>query len=275
MNRIIVGVTGEDESGPAIAWAIQYAKRSHAEVEFVHVIDITWGVAPSDFAETALLEAEQQLRAQVERTKLIEPGVAIHPTVLIGSPNRALTEHAKDATLLVIGSSERIGDTLFSTRAARIAASAACTVIVIPSEEVEAGRDIVVGIDGSEASAAAVEFAAREADHLNAQLTVVYSWTAPKPWSASTSIDWPSEPGQEDRRILAEATAGLADAYPDLKIDRRVVSARPAGALYAAGVGARMLVVGSHGRHGFSKALLGSVSEELVLSLPCPVAVVR
>ncbi len=79
----------------------------------------------------------------------------------------------------------------------------------------------------------------------------------------------------EDRRVLAEAIAGLADQYPDLHIVSEVVGGRPLRALYAAAVGARMLVVGSRGRHGFSKALLGSVSEDLVLSMPCPVVVVR
>ncbi|HPG76124.1 MAG TPA: universal stress protein [Rhodoglobus sp.] len=68
---------------------------------------------------------------------------------------------------------------------------------------------------------------------------------------------------------------GSRRPVPRPACDGRGVGGRPLPALYAASVGARMLVVGTHGKHGFSKALLGSVSEDLVLSLPCPVVVVR
>jgi nucleotide-binding universal stress UspA family protein len=119
-----------------------------------------------------------------------------------------------------------------------------------------------------------VAFAAAEADRHADKLTAIYAWNAPEPWGTLPSVA-PTVPLEEDRLILAEAIAGLADEYPDLEIVSQVIGGRPLRALYAAAVGARMLVVGSHGKHGFTKAMLGSVSEDVILSVPCPVVVVR
>lgn len=275
MGRIMVGVSGSTAGHPAIGWAIRHAHHRGLEVELVHIVDITWNTVPPEWAESALLAAEEALRGEAERARLIDPSVAVHPTVLIGSPTHQLAEHAREAELLVVGTHPRrsVGDLVLSSRAARIAAAASCPVAVIP-DDADQGTGVVVGVDGSEASQAAVAFAAAEADRAGELLTAIYAWSAPEPWGVDES-EWPASPVDEDRRLLAEAIAGLADQYPDLQVRSEVIGARPLRALYAAGVGARMLVVGSHGKHGFSKALLGSVSEDVVLSMPCPVVVVR
>ncbi len=274
MGIIIVGVSGDTSGHPAIGWAVRHAKATGGSVELVHIVDITWGVIPQDWAERALLAAEEALRGEADHARSVDSGVPVHPTVLIGSPTTTLAEYAAGAELLVVGTdAPRAGSELaLSSRAARIAATATCPVAVIPNAP--AGTGVVVGVDGSEASAAAVAFAAREADRVGDSLTAIYAWTLPEPWGASETSVWPTTPAEEDQRILAEAIAGLASEYPDLTVVSEVVGARPLRALYAASVGARMLVVGSHGRHGLSKALLGSVSEDMLLSMPCPVVVV-
>ena len=275
MGTIMVGVSESTSGHPAIGWAVRHARRRGDTVELVHVVDITWTTIPVDWAESALLAAEEAVRGEAQRASLIDPSVAVHSVVLIGSPTRLLAEHAASADLLVVGTHSRraASEILLGSQATRIAAAATCPVAVIPAAGQE-GTGIVVGVDGSEASAAAVAFAAAEADRYGEPLTAIYAWSAPEPWGMGESA-WPTSPVEEDRRILAEAVAGLADQYPDLKVTAEVVGGRPLPALYAASVGARMLVVGTHGKHGFSKALLGSVSEDLVLSLPCPVVVVR
>ncbi len=275
MGTIMVGVSGSTAGHPAIGWAMRYAHPRGHTVELVHVVDITWTTLPPDWAETALLEAEEALRGEAERARLIDPSVPVHPRVLIGSPTHDLASHAAAAELLVIGTHPRgaVSELIPSSRAARIVAAASCPVAVIRDSAGE-GEGVVVGVDGSEASASAVAFAAAEADRVGETLKAIYAWSAPDPWGADLS-PWPTSPVEEDRRVLAEATAGLADQYPDLKVVSEVVGARPLRALYAASVGARMLVLGSHGKHGLSKAVLGSVSEDLVLSAPCPVVIVR
>lgn len=275
-KRVVVGISGTEGAHPAIDWALGYAADAQASVELVHVVDVAWRSTPPTFAERALLQAEQKLRARVEQSRILQPRVNIHPVALVGDPDRALAEHTGE-DMLVLGSHalERFGTHLFTTRAGRIARRAGGSVVVIPDSADPAARGIVVGVDGSEISAAALAFAAREADRLGDSLKAVHSWHAPRPWS-DEPIGWPAASEEEEERVvLAEAVAGLSVDYPDLSITSEVVFARAASALYDSSLGARMLVVGSHGYKGFEKAWLGSTSEELLLALPCAVAVIR
>jgi nucleotide-binding universal stress UspA family protein len=89
---------------------------------------------------------------------------------------------------------------------------------------------------------------------------------------------------EEQERIwdeeLREAGAELARTAAALsggRVDKRVEVGDPAGVIctVAAELGVDVVVVGSHGRSGLSRLLLGSVSEHVVRSAPCPVLVVR
>jgi nucleotide-binding universal stress UspA family protein len=275
-ETIVIGVSGSEHSHPAIAWGISYAVQHHLRVELVHVVDNTWGARASDYTEEAIVAAERAIITETERISSNHPTIAVHGIVLVGSPDRELCAHANRAELLVVGShaTERFGDRVFSHRAMVIAERASCSVVIVPSTARGSAAGVVVGVDGSERSARAVEFAAALADRWGEPLTAVHAWTPPWPWDADPGA-WPVAPAQEDELLLAESVAGLADRYPDLTIERKLPSARPASALYSASVGARLLVVGSHGRQGLERALFGSVSAELVLRMPCAVAVIR
>lgn len=87
-------------------------------------------------------------------------------------------------------------------------------------------------------------------------------------------LDW--EAIREDqRRVLDERLAGWLDKYPEVTVKAVVEQDRPAHRLREAGRSARLLVVGSRGRGGFTGMLLGSTSRTLVYHAPCPLAVVR
>ena len=75
--------------------------------------------------------------------------------------------------------------------------------------------------------------------------------------------------------MLAEQLAVWQEKYPDVPTERQVIHQRPAAALIELGHRARILVVGSRGRGGFTRLLLGSVSQAVAQHAPCPVAVVR
>lgn len=274
MKEIMVGISDLEVPHAPIEWAMSYAERSLASVHLVHVLDVTWGIVPAEYTEAALLEAEQLLRVLEGNAADRYPAVGIRSSVLVGSPVEELARASDSADLLVLGAHRHGEFAASGRRTTRMASRATCSVVVVPDGTPSQMSGVVVGVDGSEDSAAAVRFAAREADHFGEPLTVVYSWFAPEPWSA-TSILAPIAPLDEDRLIVAEAVAGLAQDYPDLTVHSEVVSARPERALYAASINARMLVLGSRGRHGLTKLFLGSVSESMVSLLPCPVAVIR
>ena len=199
----------------------------------------------------------------------------------------ALQREAESAGLLVVGSRGRgagIASRLGST-AIVLTQQASCPVVVVPRAsggpfDVETGRDVVVGVDGSPTSQRAVEFAFTEAALRKTGLTAVHAWTLP--WLRSTvsirhevvNVTRPALQ-QEAAAVLSETLAEIRQKYQDVPFVEQVVEERPAVALVEASHDAPMLVVGSRGRGGISGLLLGSVSQAVLHQAHCPVAVIR
>jgi nucleotide-binding universal stress UspA family protein len=145
---------------------------------------------------------------------------------------------------------------------------------------VDAVETIVVGVDGSAESRAALAWALDEARLRGARVLAVHAWTAPEAYA----FDAPAAtmPAMEDalrqvgERVLESAVSEtVAAARVDVPVERRVVDAGPAEALLAAAGDAALVVVGSRGRGGFASLLLGSVSHQVAQHAPCPVVIVR
>jgi nucleotide-binding universal stress UspA family protein len=145
---------------------------------------------------------------------------------------------------------------------------------------VDAVETIVVGVDGSPESRAALAWALDEARLRGARVLAVHAWTAPEAYA----FDAPTAtmPAMEDalrqvgERVLESAVSEtVAAAEVDVPVERRVVDAGPAEALLAAAGDAALVVVGSRGRGGFASLLLGSVSNQVAQHAPCPVVIVR
>ncbi len=273
--KIVAGISEFSEDHPALAWALQYGRNREAAIELVHVVDTTAGRITEGLGEEALLAAEERLRDLARTAQDATTRVTIEAHVRVGSLVNELVAAAEGADLLVIGAHPRERYDGAGRRAVRIARLAPCSVVIAPSSIIPEGSGVVVGIDGSEGSQLALDFAADLADRHGESLTVLLAWGHPESWGIAQPDLVVAEPAEEDRLIVAEAVAGLAERYPDLVIVSEVSAARPERALYAASVDARMLAVGSRGHHALAKALLGSTSEELVAELPCPVAVIR
>ena len=139
---------------------------------------------------------------------------------------------------------------------------------------------IVVGVDGSAASDAAVSWAAREAAMRNVPLTLVHMFktfvpTFPQIPTPSGVAEWQEDDG---RKILEQAVKIAEDAVPtdqQISIASEVKSSPPVPTLVEMSKEAEMIVVGSNGRGAVGRVLLGSVSSGAVLSAKCPVAVIR
>jgi multicomponent Na+:H+ antiporter subunit G len=141
-----------------------------------------------------------------------------------------------------------------------------------PGDEPGAGvpRSIVVGYDGSEPAGRALERVAFLAsDEAEVTLVTAGSILPLAPGGAG------AEAARERRRVLEEGRDRLAE----LGVEARAVEALedPADALVeaAAELGADLIVVGTRGRSGASRVLLGSVSRRVVARAPCDVLVVR
>lgn len=136
----------------------------------------------------------------------------------------------------------------------------------------------LVGIDGSEASYKGLEVAARMASESPATTLTLLCVIAPAPVfvdaAALTLVEFDRRAEDEARGILAEARRRLP---PGVKAEERVGHGQPASVLVdeAQTGGHDLLIVGSHGRSGIRRFLLGSVASQVVAHAACPVLVVR
>lgn len=143
---------------------------------------------------------------------------------------------------------------------------------------------IVVGVDGSPPSLAALRFAAEEAELRNAQLVAVHAWTFVSPAAIvdpgmiPVPEDYVGQLDAERNAAQAELDAAIASAFPSgppVELEARVVEDSAGDALVAEGEEADMVVVGSSGKSGLASALLGSVSRHVASHARCPVVVVK
>jgi len=134
---------------------------------------------------------------------------------------------------------------------------------------------IVVGYDGSDASAGALDAALTMADRLGASVDVVTTWGWPTSWSAPPAgSSWSPLHDAEDIRAHAEEQIGR-ERLDAGTATTRSVEGGAAQVLVESAAGAALLVVGSRGRGGFRGLLLGSVSTACMQHAPCPVMIHR
>jgi nucleotide-binding universal stress UspA family protein len=134
-------------------------------------------------------------------------------------------------------------------------------------------RRIVVGVDGSGSSIAALRRGADLAERLGTELVAVTVWQFPSSWPGYVMEGW--SPEADARDIAEEASREVfGDAVPPW-YSIAIRSGSPARQLIAESEGAEMLIVGSRGRGGFTGLLLGSVSRASVEHADCPVLVMH
>jgi nucleotide-binding universal stress UspA family protein len=134
--------------------------------------------------------------------------------------------------------------------------------------------EIIVGVDGSPNSLAALRWAHREAALRGDDLVALFAWGFVPPGHAGDGHTFDTGYGAEEAdAALASAVADALDEGTD--VDLRTVCDVPVRALRAAAAGADLLVVGARGAGGFRGLLVGSVSGQCLHHAPGPLAIVR
>lgn len=139
------------------------------------------------------------------------------------------------------------------------------------------GGRIVVGVDGSDHSRRAVQYAFEEARRRDATVEVVHAYHLPIYWSPPEYNGPVTGPTLEEARHEANqvVSRAIGQAPSDLQVERFAIRGPAAHTLLRMAEGADLLVVGSRGRGGFRGLLLGSTSHQVISHAPCPVVVVR
>ena len=132
---------------------------------------------------------------------------------------------------------------------------------------------IVVGVDGSPESDAALRWAALEATLRDTAVVAVH--VLPVPWNLpDAEINAPcSNVEQKASALLDGALSRISDI--DSHVERRLLAGDPTHLLLEQARGAQLLVVGSHGHGMLSKMRLGSISSHLAREARCPVVIVH
>jgi nucleotide-binding universal stress UspA family protein len=149
---------------------------------------------------------------------------------------------------------------------------------------------IVVGVDGSAGSDAALRWAVAEARLRGSKVRVVHVYQAPQLPLTEAAIGAPAGMGvpvftesadelrqaaeAEATRLIEEAVGRMgSDSLNGLEIERAVLPGPTAQTLIESAQGAELLVLGSRGRGGFLGLLLGSVSQQCAHHPPCPLVI--
>jgi len=237
-------------------------------------------VVPLDALRTA---RDNGLSALAEGIRLQQPQLQVETRLAEGPTVEALLEDAQQARLVVLGS-RGIGGwsgLLVGSVTVQVTTHAPCPVVVIPYDlrpHAHEGPTVVVGVDGSKASAHAIDFAFAQAEALHATVAAVHTWTSPFLTYAdgASMLQFDEDKIEDEARLLvAESVAGAATEHPDVRWTTELATGSAAQALVRRSESADLIVVGSRGRGGFTGLLLGSVSQSVLHHTQCPIAIVR
>ena len=281
---LVVGVDGSAPSNAAVFWAARDAAMRNVPLTLVHMFKTFVPTFPQIPMPTGVAEWQEDDGRKVleQAVKIAEDAVPIDRKISIASevkcspPVPTLVEMSKGAEMIVVGCNGRgaVGRVVLGSVSSGVVRGASCPVAVIRAEASYLPHSdrapVLVGIDCSPVSELALAIAFDEASRRGVELTALHAWSDAAvyqlPW-----LDW----GSEAERSLAEYLAGWRERYPDVKVNRLVALDHPGRALIEESESAQLVVVGSHGRGGFTGMLLGSVSNAVVHSVHTPVIVAR
>jgi nucleotide-binding universal stress UspA family protein len=137
------------------------------------------------------------------------------------------------------------------------------------------GKRIVVGVDGSEPSKAALRWAIGQAKLTGATIHAVMAWRHPSTYGLAPMAGGVADLEGGARNALIEILNGVSTLDPDVPVHLMVAEGHAAEVLVRVAKGADLLVVGSRGHGVFTSTMIGSVSINCVLHSACPVLVLR
>ena len=284
-RTIVVAYDGSAGSEQALAWALPLARRRRTPVRLVRAFEPSMyeigigGGYTAAAVHDLRAAAEDQLTAARQRSAGRYPDLEVTSVFAVSTPERLLVEMSEHVDTIVLGSRRTSGfrALLAGSTTMQVAAAAHCTVVAVPLDRKPTGKGVVVGVDGSALSMAAVDYAFEQASHSAEPLTAVHAWLDPLASSdvGARLVHDPVAYARDQEILLAESLAGWSEKYPDVEVTRRVTHAHPVTALVDAAAEASLLVVGSRGRGVVSSILLGSISHGVLHLARCPVAVVH
>ncbi|MFF8603091.1 universal stress protein [Streptomyces sp. NPDC015232] len=276
-GNIVLGIDPVKNWHMALAWA---ADEAHLRERGLHlVVAVPPQHDTQHVDDTPRHLAQRQVGTEALHTALAwakarQPGVEAASSLLDGFPAGVLAGLSHDAGMIVLGSRHlsRTEEYLSAgSLVVPVTAKADCPVVVVGDAEhvTQEMPYLVVGVDGSESSRAALAWAFEEADLRRCALRAIAVWQPPVFSLHSSDTLFHAE-----RRLLSETTAGWAEKYPDVRLTHEVPIGSPVETLANAAEHALAVVVGRRGRGGYTGMRVGSVVHGLLHRAHCPVITV-
>jgi len=280
-----------EQAASALAWAAALARREGGRIDLVHAVpaptrDREELAADAATFEAARLQDARERLAAVAAATVEASGVTVQPYVVAGDAEICIVEHARQngARLIVVGASTRpmVERWVLGSVAERTVRSARCPVVVVPARQAaglwsgatdgKADRPlrVLVGLEGADGGMDLVRFVADLRRHGRCDVTFLHLYW-PTEEFARLGLPGPRNPLVADPDVvknLAPSLHGLIDGLPgegSVTLDIQPAFGAPSANLVLA-VDERpydLLVVGSHQRHGYARALKGSVAQTL------------
>jgi nucleotide-binding universal stress UspA family protein len=293
MAEIVVGVDGSDQSTAALRWALGEAAAKDQEV----VALLAWDLFTQFHVDGSrrfdpdydAADADAALAALVETAAGPEAAGRVTRRVVNDLPVPALLDASEGAALVVVGARGLGGfrGMLLGSVSQQVLHHARVPLAVVRTtddhgdgdgdDRPEPGR-VIVGVDGSPSSAAALDWAIAAGAARGAVVEVIHAWEPPllyRPVAgvAGYEVAAVEDAGERLLREMVERATEAAGAAPSA-VERTVATGGAASSLLDAAKAADVLVVGRRGHGGFGRLLLGSVSDHVARHAPCPVVVV-
>ncbi|MDX2296305.1 MULTISPECIES: universal stress protein [Streptomyces] len=273
---LVVGVDPVRATPLAPAWAADEAHRRHLALRLVAAVPPPHAARHADDPRhrERTRRAADALRATADRVRARQPDVSVDTALVEGPPAAVMAGLAQEAAMVVLGSRHLSRTEEFLSAGSLVVpvtARARCPVVVVGDAEhtTQDPAYLVVGIDGSDSSRAALALAFEEADLRRCALRAVAVWQPPV-----FTVHTGDTLFHAERRLLSETTAGWAAKYPDVRLAHEVLIGSPVELLAEAAEHALAVVVGRRGRGGYSGMRVGSVVHGLLHRAHCPVITV-
>ncbi|MGY3061682.1 nucleotide-binding universal stress UspA family protein [Streptomyces sp. TE3672] len=276
-RELVVGIDPARNRHLALAWAADEAHRRRLDLRLVVAVPPgrEWREGDDRPRRKAMLEAgADALREGAGWVRARHPQMQPGTELLDGFPATVMGGLSARARMVVLGSRHLSRTAEYFSAGSLVVpvtAQARCPVVVVGDAEhiTQQPAYLVVGIDGSESSKAALGLAFEEADLRAAALRAISVWQPPV-----FMLHDEKDAVQAQRRMLSETTAGWSARYPGVHVTHEVPTGHPVEELAGAAEHALAVVVGRRGRGGYEGMRLGSVVHGLLHRAHCPVITV-
>jgi nucleotide-binding universal stress UspA family protein len=281
VDRFLFPTDGSEAVRAGFDYALALADRMDAELFVLHVAD-TSEISHTRVGGEVVDAFVQEGESIVEET-VAEAGrdVEVTTDVIQGVPDKTIVAYAEeyDIDCILMPTRDRGGvERLLGSTTERVLRQASVPVIAMPPEAVDADRipyeAVLVAVDGSDASEAAVEAGAEMAAHHGAALHLVH--VLEESLFGGLSAD-SEDLESEAASIVGAATSAVPSSFSgEVTTNVQRASTAEAGILeYAEDHDIDLVVSGTSGRSKLGQYLLGSTTEKLIRNASIPVMAVR